>query len=617
MSFLLPSDYGVIGNQSSAALISRLGSIDWCCFPFLDSASHFASILDEAQGGRFQIRPQGDFRSEQHYRQRSHVLETTFETPFGRGKITDWMPLGSSACLDPILYRKVEMIEGRINWHIECVPRFNYGMRTAQAEYHPGGVLFRGGSPDELAQLSADVPLSISSDNTCVAGRFSLDVSRAARFAWSWGRRTGIPDFPEPDDTINGWRSWAHRCPPEDCPFAGPWHDAVTRSALTLKLLTTAFAGSLSEAVTTSIPILAGGSRTWDYRYSWLCDSASAIEAWIALGYLPEAKAHFQWLAGIIERDGASNLQPVYTLDGGTLLPEHELGHLSGYQGSGPVRVGNASPNRFQLDVYGQAFLAVTAYHRTFQELPISLWPKLVEIADHVCQVWRRPDIGPWEVRSKPEHFVASKLMCWVALDRACSLATAIGKKQNPKWAHERELLHRTICDQGYDKSRKSFIRAFGDRAIDASTLLIPTVGFLPIDDPRVINTLHAVDRELSVKGAILRRHKASDGIDDPEGGHLWSSFLYVSCLALSGRLEEATDRMIELCSFATPLGLFGEQMDLTRGGTTGNFPSAAVHLASLNAALAIGTARRKLSQPSGLPKTIDAQKPAPRFKRR
>jgi GH15 family glucan-1,4-alpha-glucosidase len=601
MSSLLLSDYGMIGNQASSALVSRLGSIDWCCFPYLDTPSHFAALLDDNQGGRFQVMPQGDFHSEQRYLQRTHVLETLFETPHGRAILTDWMPMEEPLRRDPVIFRRLEMIDGTIHWQLNCAPRFGYGAHAASAEPHRGGILFRGTEPDELAQIHSDgVKLEIAPSGSAAIAQFVLEAGGHAHFTWAWGRRAGLPDVPAPEATAEFWRAWAHRCPESGCPFAGPWHDAVTRSALVLKLLTSAHSGSIAEAATTSIPGIPGTSRCWDYRFAWVRDGAIAIQALAHLGYRDESSEFFLWLSDLIARDGAEGLQPVYRLDGGKNLPEHELPFLAGYQGSRPVRIGNHSSRQFQLDLYGHILLAATEFYQIFGELPPGLWPRLREIADYVCQAWRRPDHGPWETRTKPEHYVASKALCWAALDRAVLLAWKLGDEVSPRWKEERAILHHTICLQGFDAELDAFTRAFGSRELDASALMLPMIGFLPFEDPRIQGTMNALQEKLS-EGIVLHRYRPSaDGLPGMDGTHLITSFLFVSCLALSGRADEASDRLAELCTYATPLGLFGEQLRMETGETTGNFPSAAVHLGLINAALYVGAARGK-SRSQGL----------------
>jgi GH15 family glucan-1,4-alpha-glucosidase len=598
MPFLSLHDYGLIGNQASAALVSRFGSIDWCCFPDLDSPSHFGALLDDLQGGRIQLMPQGDFRSEQRYLQRTQVLETTFETPFGRAVLMDWMPFGPDDCTQSVIYRKIEMIQGKMNWLLICSPRFHYGRDVGLAEYYREGILFRGALATDLALLRGTEKLEISANGSSAVSRFALEAGESRTFVWQWGIKSLSPLTADSKPTADFWREWAHRCVPSGCGLAGPWHDTIARSALTLKLLIHP-SGSIAEAVTTSIPGTVEAekenetARTWDYRFAWIRDGAQAIQALANMGYRDECNELFRWFCDILGRDGVEGLQPVYRLDGGKSLPEDELTFLSGYRGSRPVRVGNLSSSFFQLDIYGHMMIAAAEYFKIFGSLPPHLWPKLVDIADYVCQAWRRPDHGPWEMRSRPEHFTASKVFCWAALDRAIWLAEQLGERVLSRWISERDILQRTILIQGFDSSQNSFVRAFGDQEVDSASLMIPILGFLPIDDPRVMGTLHAIESRLG-HGVMIRRYEGTDGIEGPDGFHLLSSFLYVSCLALAGRVDEAGDRLAELCTYATPLGMFGEQVNPQTGETTGNFPSASVHIGLINAGLYVGAARGK-----------------------
>lgn len=578
--------------------MSRLGSIEWCCLPHLDSPSHFASLLDRNLGGSFQLSPQGDFHSKQRYLQRTQVLETLFETPHGRAVLTDWMPMEKNVCPEPVIYRRLELIQGKISWSLFCSPRFFYGARGAQAEFHrnESSVLFRGDLRDELCQLHVGngIPLEIPKNRASASCRFDLEAGESLQFSWAWGSRIRVPDQFSPTTTIEAWRAFSHRCNSNRCIVAGPWHDGVARSLLILKLLSAHSTGSFAESITTSVPGITGGNRNWDYRFAWIRDGAYLIQALATLGYQTEASEYFLWLSDILLRDGAEGLQPVYTLDGGRHLPETELGHLSGYQGSRPVRAGNLSHSRFQLDIFGHILLAAAEYFKIFGPLPERLWPKLAEIADYVCQAWRRPDHGPWEMRSKPDHFVASKVYCWAAIDRAEQLAKVLGKNASRHWSNEKEILRKTILTQGFDSELGSFVRSFGGRELDAAVLAIPLVGFLPIQDPKMLSTLNVLQENLS-EGVLLRRYRGSDGIEGTDALHLQSSLYFITCLALSGRVDEASDRLAELCTYATPLGLLGEQIDLATEETTGNFPSASAHLALINAALYVNSARSRL----------------------
>jgi GH15 family glucan-1,4-alpha-glucosidase len=616
-------DYGVIGNFSSAVLINRVASIDWACLPYLDSPSHFCAILDDVKGGRFQISPQGDFRSEQRYHQRTLVLETLFETPFGKGVITDWMPLEDSQSNEPLIYRQMDMIEGKINWALNCSPRFDYASTPCEVEFHgereaedrrlgmskvwsSNRVLFRGNQPGQIAQLFSSIPLKYDIHRNSAEAKFSLSAGESVMFVWAWGRRTETPPFQSFQETLEQWRKLAHTCSATGCVFAGPWHDAITRSGLFLKLLIAPYSGSIAEAVTTSIPGIVApygapsqrtpgsdhnSARTWDCRFAWVNNGVMAMQALVALGYRNEAKNHFCWLSEIIMRDGIERLQPVYTLDGGRMLAERELDHLKGFHGARPVRVGNESSGQFHLDIYGHLMLSADLYLQESGTLPEGLWRELVNIADLVCQAWRRPDYGPWQSRSKPEHYVSSKVMCWAALDRAVSMARKLKEEVPHRWIEEMKILHRTICEQGFNPTMGSFVRAFGDTTLDSSCLWMALTGFLPLEDPRMVGTLDAIMAELS-EGVLMRRYRVDDGVPGKDGPHIQSSFLLASVLALYGRADEASDRLAELCTFATHLGIFGEQVSPDLQENSGNFPSSTAHISLINAALYVGAAR-------------------------
>ncbi len=591
MSYLIADDYGVIGNHFSAALVNLLGSVDWCCFPYLDSPSHFGAFIDKHQGGNFQISPQGDFHSEQRYTQGTQVLETHFETPTGRAILTDWMPFDEKYSHSPSLCRRIHQAEGKINWLVTCTPRFRYGTDAAQAERHLNGILFRGTQFDDLAILSSEIPLEISSNGASALAHFTLEKEQNTQFVWAWGR---LPILfqnvfsknlskPELQATVEYWRKFEHHCPRSGCVFGGPWHDEVIRSGLMLKLFTAPYSGSITEAIAVTLKGIAHGSHTWGHRYASIRDGALKLQAFTNLGYIDEAHAYFSWLKAIIERDGAEGLQPLYTLDGGRTLPERELPFYGMHEVS----------RQFQLDIYGHVIIAVSEYFKIFGSLPNELWNPLSEIADYICQAWKRPDHGPWGLNTKSEHFVVSKVFCWAGLDRMCWLARINGKSPSPRWMGEKTILHNTICGQGFDPVRNTFVRSFGDREIDSSILWIPLLNFLPNDDARIIGTLDVVRSELS-QGVLLKRSRIPYDLQNKEKIDFWSSLLFISCLAQTGQVEEASDRLAEICTYSNPLGLFGDQIDLNPEGIPRNFPSSSVHFSLINAALFIGWAKGK-----------------------
>ncbi len=549
MPFHPLSEYGAIGNHASTALVSSQGSIDWLCLPYLDSPSHFASLLDENKGGRFQICPEGEFHSQQRYLPQSQILETHFKTATGEGILLDWMPWESSSLSksdDPVINRRIEMLHGKLTWSIHCSPRFHYGAHPGLAEPLSDGFLFRGAMPDELARLRSQFPLREAAATT-----FTLEGRQSAQFQWCWGRSFRRSPLGFPGPTLEAWRAIAHRCQLPSCFFAGPWHEWVARSSLVLRTLFSPHTGTFARAATTS---------QQDDRITQIRDCGLTYQALLALGLIDEAQAFGHWLHCLLLRDGAEDLQPVYSLDGGRKITEHEIPDLMGYQGIRPVRVGNQSARRFQLDIYGHLMLGLYEHLKGKTLISEKTAERLRELADTVCEIWKRPDHGPFESAGRPEHFVTSKVMCWVALDRVISLYKNTGRFPLKRWAQEREIIHRTVCEQGYSSTRQSFVRSFGNSELDSSVLLIPLVGFLPIEDPRVSETLSALQNSLS-QGVLIHKTETAEHGAGNGGLHIPSSLMLAACIALLGRAGEARDRLAELCSFATPLGLFGETL--------------------------------------------------------
>ncbi len=580
---------GMIGNHFSSALIGRNGEVEWCCFPYLDSPSHFGAYFDPVRGGRFQICPQGEFRSDQRYIPGTQVLETLFETPLGTGVVTDWMPLDDFSYSGPTLHREIQILEGQIHWITTCSPRFKNGEDSSHAERHLRGILFRGNHVEDLGILQSNMPIEISMNGSSAIARFTLHVGETAQFIWAWGRRTtGIHS--ELQTTIDQWRSIAHHCPAKGCIFGGPWHELVTRSGLVLKLLFTSYANTVAEGVAISSPPSSGQGRpTWGDRYASIRGGSSIIRALANLGYAKESQNHFFWLSDILERDGVENLQPLYTLDGGKIYSPST--HAPSTQDSHRTQ-------RFQLDIYGHVILAAHEYYKIFGHLPPGVWSKLIDLADYLCQAWKRPDHGPQGASPRAEHFVTSKVYCWAALNQIGELALALGQLPSPRWTSEKVILHKTICDQGFDTTKNSFVRSFGGREMDASILSIFTLDFLPLNDPRILGTLDRIHAELST-GVLLKHSLQNDDSHTEAGIDLFSSFLLISCLALAGKTDEASDRMAELCTYASPLGLFSNEAESLDhpDGLPRSFPSASIHCSLINAALSIGLAKGRHQQ--------------------
>ncbi len=579
-------DYAAIGDGRTVALVARDGAIDWLCLPDIDSPSVFAALLDAEGGGSFAVTPAGSFEADRRYREHSNVLETTFHAAAGVARVTDGMALGSSDGLTPLreIVRSVECIEGEVElgWHFE--PRLDYAQRTCRFEQRGDAVLAEArGSAIVLAAWGAG---ETATDDGRISGTFSLAAGEAALFSLTaTGRHPAVlvgrdDAAARLDEADRFWREWTGTLQ-----YDGPWRDAVLRSALALRLLVYAPSGAIVAAATTSLPEELGGSRNWDYRYTWLRDAAFTLDAFTALGCEEEARAFFWWLMHAT-RLTQPRLQVLYGVDGGIEADEVELDHLHGYRGSSPVRVGNGASEQVQLDVYGSILDAAWGHFRAHGDLGGETGKAVAKIADYVAEHWRDPDSGIWEVRSEPTNFIQSKAMCWVALDRAARLADeGVLPDRSRDWRREAEKIRRFIDTEGWDEGMRSYVRATDLQELDASLLLLPIVGF--DGGPRVAATVDAVRRELA-RGPFVQRYRGQDGVEGEDAPFLTCSFWLVDALARLGRLGEARELMDELVGLANDVGLYAEEIDAESREFLGNFPQALVHLALINAAVSI-----------------------------
>ena len=598
------SAYGVIGSMYTAALVAHDGSIDWCCMPELDSPSVFAALLDARNGGRWRIGPTSGNPGTQRYLPRTNVLETVFEEPGGLAAVIDFMPYweGIPDARAQAIVRIVEGREGEVELEHEFEPRFDYARAEAGLASAAGGLVAT--SRDDALRLWA--PGSLSIENGRATGRLVVHTGDRLVFVLRYaspGEDARPIDAAEAlDRTIAFWFDWLHRCEPDLCAFAGPWHDMVLRSELVLKLLTHHETGAIAAALTTSLPEEIGGERNWDHRYAWIRDASFTVHALYHLGHHRHLHHFLEWiresaLAGAPLRD----LRVLYTLHGDDPPPEHALDHLEGYRGSLPVRVGNLAAEQRQLDIYGEILDAAYQVWRYGVETPTEeLGGFLSAIANHVCDAWRDPDYGIWEVRTEPRHFVYSKVMCWVALDRAVRLAEDV---QHPlrgdvaRWRSAREDVRESILENGVDPGRGTFVQSYGSRDLDAALLLIPILGFLPVDDPRVERTIAAIEAEL-VDGDLVQRYLSADGLRGLEGGFTWCTFWLVDCLAMQGRFDEAEAIYQRILARANPLGLFSEEIHTRTGELLGNFPQAFTHIGVINSALFLNRMRGVAGSP-------------------
>ena len=589
-------DYALIGDAHTAALVATDGSIDWCCWPHFDSPAVFCRLLDASKGGFFQIRPVGEFRVTRSYSGPTAVLTTTFETDEGRVRLTDFMPVerldeshrGEDIGSSRRILRLLEGLGGEPEIEVGFRPTFDYARAEGHITADEGGAVARSGA--EALVLSCPVGLKLD-DAGAARGRLRLRRGERVWVSLSYHADAAPEDLkPSPPAgeeelgrTLKYWEGWW-----SDCRYEGPYRDLVRRSALTLKLLTFEPTGALVAAPTTSLPEEIGGVRNWDYRYTWLRDSALVIYALQLLGYEEEAADFFEWLDRLCITCRGHRLQIMYTIGGGSHLPEQTLDHLEGYRGSRPVRVGNAAFDQKQLDVYGGVLDAAHLYHeRTRRSVRADWWDELSFMADETVRHWRDPDHGIWEVRGGKRHFLHSKLMCWVALDRAVRLAGSLDGHDTSRWAAARDEIRGVILKEGYDDKAGAFTQSFGDRALDASALVIPLTGFLPATDPRVVSTVERIRERLTSNGLVYR-YLNEDGLPGGEATFAMCSFWLVDNLALQGRRDEARELFERITAYASDTGLFAEEIDPEGGELLGNYPQGFTHLALIRSALHI-----------------------------
>ena len=533
---MLPSfEHGLIGNFSSATVINPQGIIQWCCLPHLDSSSHFNTLIHPSKGGWFQISPLGPFRSQQKYLARTPILETHFETPTGTAILTDWMPAFDADIQESRLCRNLKVIQGKVQFIMVCSPRFQDGEESASVEVHTPGFLFRGKKREDVAHLHISSAIPIELKETSLSSTFEMSASQETEFLWSWGRIFKL-SFPSIRKTQEFWNSIVHQCS-TPCLWGGPWHEPLIRSQLLFKILSSQNFGTLSWGV-----IISESHRTTLHGGAWI------LQSLFFLDLKQEANNYFNWIRKTLLRDRAEGLQASYSLDG-----SKNLSDISSYRQTHqrPLTTG------FQLDIYAQGILTAYQYYQIFKTLPLDLWPVLTELADYLCQAWKRPDFGTLGfthrnalLRSpaRPEHFVSSKVFCWAALDRILILSRLLNQRPPQRWSTERDIIHRTICEQGYDSNTNSFTRAFGDREMDSSCLWLLPLGFLPKDDFRIQGTFDRVNRELS-RGVCLRPSTMIEELYQSNEDDLCGSFLYCTNLALADRVQEASDRIAELCT--------------------------------------------------------------------
>jgi GH15 family glucan-1,4-alpha-glucosidase len=581
-------DYGLIGDMQSAALVGLDGAVDWLCLPRFDSPSCFSALLGDDRHGRWRLAPAGDVRaSSRRYRPGTLVLESDFETAEGAVRVIDFMPRRGDG--PPRLMRVVEGLSGRVPMRMELSLRPDYASIVPWLESVADGVIATAG-PDAF-RLSTVLPLEIG-DGTVRADFVAVEGARQ-RLSLTWHpSHEESPPVEDADSALARteawWREWSGRCAHQ-----GRYRDEVLTSLIALKAMTSETTGAVIAAPTTSLPEDIGGVRNWDYRYCWLRDSVLALEALLAAGYAEEALEFRDFLLRIGTGD-PTKLQIMYGIRGERRLTEFELEELPGYEGSRPVRIGNAASEQFQLDVYGEVAAVMFIGAELLGRIEERLWPRWRAAVEHVETIWSQPDDGIWESRGPRRHYTYSKVMAWVVFDRAIRLAEQF-ELDAPldRWKQTRDEIHQEVCEQGYDSVRRTFTQYYGSKELDASVLNIPLVGFLPATDERVTGTIDAISRELGRDGFVSRYSTAEtdDGLSGDEGQFLACSFWLVSALALNGRVEEARALFERLLGLTNDLGLLAEEYDVKRKRQVGNFPQAFSHLTLIGAATAISAA--------------------------
>lgn len=600
MAYQPIESYGMIGDMHSVALVGTNGSIDWLCLPRFDSPSVFAAILDDKKGGNFRIAPvEADVTCKQFYSPETNVLITRFLASAGAAELTDFMPVGAAAAQHGRrqILRRVTAVRGTTRFHLECRPAFNFARDAHQVTLSETGALFA--SAQLRLGLATRIPLRESAGG--VVAEFTLHEGESAVFALREieGETCGVCLSPEEGeaffrDTVAYWRRWLGQCT-----YTGRWREMVHRSALALKLLTYEPTGAIVAAPTCSLPEGVGGERNWDYRYTWIRDSAFTVYAFLRLGFTQEAERFMHFITTLCTAPKADgSLQIMYGIDGRKDLTEETLDHLDGYLGSKPVRTGNGAYAQLQLDIYGELIDSAYLFDKYGSPLSYDLWLSLRALVDWVCDNWQRKDEGVWEVRGGQQHFVYSKLMCWVALDRGIRLAQHRSFPADlARWHKVRDTIHEEIMTKGWNAERRAFVQHYGSLSLDAANLMMPLTFFISPTDPRMLDTLDATllspEKGGLVANSLVYRYnilETQDGLRGEEGTFNICTFWLVEALTRAGkfrpeRLDTARRMFERMLGFANHVGLYAEETG-PRGEALGNFPQAFTHLALISAAV-------------------------------
>ncbi len=596
MSYKPISDYGIIGDMHSAAAVGLDGSIDWLCFPRFDSPSVFAAILDDKKGGRFRVNPADEYQSTQRYLQDTNILCTSYKTEGGQVEVQDFMPVGQNPKQsNHELLRIVRGVRGAVQMNCLFQPRLDYARGRTAVRVAEGGVV----AEQDTARLALAAPVDLVVANNEATATFLVQDGDEFVFVLRW-------DVAEPPATTS-WRErleftikeWRDEV--ADVDYRGRWREEVVRSVLTLHLLVYAPTGSLTAAATTSLPEWVGADRNWDYRFCWIRDASFTLDVFDRLGHISETAEFLNWLVVLCESCGV-RLRPLYGVEHEEDLTEFTLDHLEGYRGSKPVRVGNAASSHLQLDIFGEVMIACSTFHRAGGEIRDQLWVTIESFVQAVIDNWHRPDRSMWEVRGEMRHFVHSKVMCWLALDRAILLANALGKKVDvDRWRTLRDEIHADVLERGWNKQLESFVQYYGAEHTDAALLMMPMVGFLPAEDPKMRSTVKCIRAELEVNG-LLRRYppqQTDDGFDSDEGVFTMCTFWLIGYLTAIGNLDEACALFERVLECGNHVGLFSEMLNAKTGEALGNFPQAFTHVSLIHSARNLSLALQERKQRS------------------
>lgn len=593
-------EYGAIGNCRTVALVGRDGSIDWCPLPELPSPSVFSAILDRRIGGRFRVGPTTPVLGRQEYLESTNVLRTSFMVEGGTLAVLDFMPLSGSiegkggSEAPPQVHRLVRCESGEVEVDVEWSPRFDFARAETCMELTDDGAVAT--ADDERLQLSG-LPAGAETridEGPTLRARFKVSGGHGVALVSSWGDSEPVATMPALHETSEVWRSWV--CKPEatgDRAWAGEWAGRVIRSELALKLLTHAETGAVAAAATTSLPEWIGGPRNWDYRYAWIRDAGETIRAFLAMGHVKEAEEFLEWIEGV-SRDCADLDRPhiMYGLRGEAVTDEEELDHFEGYRGSRPVKTGNLAFDQLQLDVFGQLMVCAHEMLEAGHAVSPDVLTFLSELANHACRMWGEPDHGIWEMK-ETHHFVHSKVMAWVALDRAMHMAEQGHISGDvEEWSKQRAAVREQVLERGWNEQRGAFVQHYDTEALDAANLQLGLQEFLPFDDERMRSTIDMTLEELTTADGMVYRYRTDDGIPSDEGAFILPTFWMVDSLVLAGRLDEALDLFEHASQHANHLGLFSEQTDPMSGALIGNFPQAFSHIGLINSALYLSKAQ-------------------------